>query len=569
MDGVLPIIRLLRTFNTEQLERLVVLRRVPPRSSSGIVDIAEWLVDPGHVRGSIERLGWRAARRMAMGDPAALDRAQALALAVPGEPGPQLVPAARAAIADVLACATPVSEAPALSLPDAGRDARGAERAQALAALVADLVADFDGGTRAARDGRLGSRLAGVDVRRIAAELQLTPAFVEAVVDDMYRAGVAGPADDAWVPTERGRALERGPRIERWRTMAETWLDRLSVADREAVLGRTDAHGGARTDASSTDRGIDAVTGALELGLLVDGTLTEAGKHLLDDRLDDAAAAIERGLPAEIQQVYVQPDLSIVAPGPLAPEAETRLRTVADLERRGTASTYRLSTASLARAFATGLDEAEITRRLTQLSIVPLPQPVTYLIAEASARHGLIRLRPLGSGTRIQSTDHELLDRLEVDQSLGALRLRRRPDGSLDSLLSPEHAASVLTEARLPVMLEDEHGTPLGPRQPRTAPPPRLTISAAVHRFAVALRDDARRQGDGDESNAWLQQRLERARRAKSVMRIRVTVEGAEPVVMTVIPASMTPRWLRVIDPEADVERTFPLDAIELLDDAP
>lgn len=559
VDGVVAVIRLLRTLDVESLATLIAQRRIVARASSGVVDVAEWLLEPDHVREALQRLGWRGLDRLHRGEPDALATAQSLALAVPGDNRPELFPMVRELTTGLLAGATPVDEAPAAVPVDSGRDARGGERAQALTSLVADLIVEFDATARAARDGRGGPRLAGVEVRRIAVDLDLAPEFVESVADAMYRAGLAGPAGETWVPTALGRNLERGRRIDRWRAMADAWLDALGIDEREAVLGAAEA--------SAPERGIDAVEAATQLGLLVDGALTTSGRHALSGDVDAAAAAMAGELPTEIESVYVQPDLSVIAAGPLAPGPEARLRRVADLERRGTASTYRLSTSSLDRAFASGLTEDEIVDLLADLSLVPLPQPVTYLVAEASARHGLIRVRPFGSGTRIRSDDAAALDHLEVDQALSALRLRRRPDGSLDSLLAPAHVANALTEARHPVMLEDERGTPVGPREPSTAPPPTPIVSAAAQRFATSLRDDADRQGDADESTAWLQQRLDRARRAKATVRIRVRIDDVEPVELTVIPASMSPRWLRVVDPEADVERTFPLAAIELLDD--
>lgn len=571
MGDVLPVIKLLRTFDVEQLEALIVQRRIVARASSGIVDVAEWLVDPTHVIEAAERLGWRTVRRILSGDAAALERAMHLAFAVPASSlhpddadasaEPVLLEVVERSFRAVLERATPIADAPAGAPSDASRDARGAERAHALAALVADLIVDLDVSARAARDGRGGPRLAGVEVRRIATAIELSPEFVESVADAMYRAGLAGPADETWAPTELGRRLERGPRIDRWRAMTEAYLDSLGVDEREAVLGTVS------NDAAEPARGVDAIEAATQLGLTVDGSLTTAGALTFDDRVDEAAEFLAGQLPAEVDRVYVQPDLSVIAPGPLESDAEARLRSVADLERRGTASTYRLSAASIARGFESGLDEPAIIDLLSTLSIVPLPQPVTYLVAETSARHGLVRVRPFGSGTRILSTERAVLDGLEVDQALGALRLRRRPDGSLDSLLTPAHVASALAEAKVPATLEREDGTPVGPRAPRTAGPPTIVVSATARRFAANLRNDAERHADGDEESAWLQQRLERARRAKATVRIRVRIDDAQPADLTVVPASMTSRWLRVIDPDADVERTFPLGAIELLDD--
>lgn len=569
MDGVIRVLRVLRGLPVDALARLVAERRVPVRASSSIVDVAEFLLDDDAITAALDRLGWRELDRLDRGDVGALERAAALVLAVPdtgpdssGAPGAgrmRVLPEVCAVLERELAVALPVPGSPADGEADARRDARGAERAHHLAVLVADLVADFDASPRAAREGRGGTRLAGVDVRRIAADMELAPELVDGLAHGMYLASLAGAVDGAWSPTALGRKLGLDSRVARWRAIVDAWLDVLGVHNRNAVLGAASPR--------AAVRGLNAVEAATELGLLVDGVLTSAGRLALSGDLDGAAAAIAAQLPEEIDRVYVQPDLSVVAPGPLTPEAEAKLRRVAELERRGPASTYRLSAASVSRALASGLDAAAIEASLRELSLVPLPQPVTYLVTEASARHGRIRVRPSQSTTIVRSVDADALDQLAIDQSLAALRLRRRSDGSLESLLGAEHVTAALSDARYPVIAEDEHGTPIAARRVRTAPAREVLVPAAAQRFATALHDDAQRHADGDDASAWLAQRLDRARRAKALVRIRVAIDGRPPLELRVLPASLSPKWLRVIDPDADVERTFPLSAIELLED--
>lgn len=573
----------MRRLDVDALAALAVARRIPARASSGLVDVAEWLVEPDNVRSALERFGWRGLDRLARGEADALRRAERVALAFPRghDAAPaaadaddlELLDVARDEMTALLAGATRVEDSRAGGRGDAdadrdadaqgadhARDARGAERAHALAALVADLVADLDATPRAARDGRGGPRLAGVEVRRLAGDLDLAPELVEHVAHSMHRARLAGPVGDSWAPTELGRRLERGPRIDRWRAVLEAWLDGLGVAQREAVLGEAPV--------VAADRGLDPVEAATELGLLVDDRLTTPGRLALAGDLDGAAAAMAPLLPAEVDGVYVQPDLSVISPGPLAPDTEARLRTVADLERRGTASTYRLSPASITRALESGLDADAIEALLRDVSLTPIPQPVTYLVAEATARHGRIRVRPGdGTGSIVSSDDADTLDQLAVDQSLSALRLRPHADGSLASTLSPAHVAAALADARFSAAVEDSRGRPaaaIGPRTASAGPPP---VPASTARLAAALRDDADRQGDADDASAWLTQRLDRARRAKSPVRLRVRVQGSPDVEVRVIPASLSARWVRVIDPDADVERTFPMSAVELLDE--
>ena len=100
---------------------------------------------------------------------------------------------------------------------------------------------------------------------------------------------------------------------------------------------------------------MDAHTRLAEwLGVTAHQAPSTAGAALVEEGPDAAAAVMAAQFPAEVDRVYLQHDLTIVSPGPLAPEIETRLRGIAELESRALASTFRISAASVDRALTAG-----------------------------------------------------------------------------------------------------------------------------------------------------------------------------------------------------------------------
>ena len=69
-------------------------------------------------------------------------------------------------------------------------------------------------------------------------------------------------------------------------------------------------------------------------------------------------------LPARVDHVLVQADLTAIAPGPLTPEAARDLGALADVESRGGATVYRFSLYSLATARGLGWTSDDILETL-------------------------------------------------------------------------------------------------------------------------------------------------------------------------------------------------------------
>lgn len=552
MKSVVQLLGDLRARDEHELATLVVERRVPGRGTGSLIDLAEWLLEPRRVRDDLERLGWRELHRLRTGDLDALRRARARGFAT-GPEAPTLLPGVSRPLHNLLER----SSDPIADIEDDGLDARAGERALAVSSLGADVLVRLDAAPVAVRTGRSGPRFGGTDVRRIAVTLDEPPELVTAVTGWLAAAALVADADGVWRPTSAGRAYLDGGTVERWTILADQWLDSLTVDEHDALV-----HG--------AETGSEATTIAESIGALSGGDLTPVGRAALSDELDDAVARVRAAVPDEIDGVYIQPDLTIIAPGPLPARDDAGVRAIADLETRGLASTYRLSLASLARGLGSGLGIDEIRERLRSLSLTPLPQPVEYLLDEAGRTHGLVRVRRAGEdgtdGTRVSSSDPTLLDRLGVDQDLRPLDLRHGASGTLFSSLSVETVYWALVEARYPVVLEDESGHERPAIEHVTAVPGRASIPPQAHELARALLADSGRLAD-DEATTWLQRRLELARRARAAVRVRVRIEGDDPRVLELRPLSVSAHRLRARDDASDVERTLPLDALELLED--
>lgn len=301
-------------------------------------------------------------------------------------------------------------------------------------------------------------------------------------------------------------------------------------------------------------------------------------------------AELEAALPAEVDKVYLQHDLTIIAPGPLAPPVDARIRSIADIENRGVASSYRVSRASIDRALASGETEASLREFLAGISLTGVPQALDYLLTEGGHRHGLVRVGPArsgspmsartdtnapesatatgsgsGAGTRIRSADATLLAALAVDQSLGALGLRRDESGGLTSRIDAVPAYWLLLDAGYPVLAVDAAGEPrmlrrariLDLREPPLPPPDDPPITPAVVELVTRLRQASIEAGDDDA--AWVGRELGKAVRARTPVVIEVRLADGSSTRLEVTPLSVANGRLRCVDVRAGVERTVPV----------
>ena len=130
-----------------------------------------------------------------------------------------------------------------------------------------------------------------------------------------------------------------------------------------------------------------------------------------------------RLLPAPVDHVLLQADLTAVAPGPLESELARRLQLVADVESRGGATVYRFTSGSVRRALDIGWSAVEVQDFITSVSRTPVPQPLTYLVDDTARTFGNVRVGHAEAFLR--ADDETALTELLHHPKAGTLGLRR------------------------------------------------------------------------------------------------------------------------------------------------
>ncbi|MFC4603480.1 helicase-associated domain-containing protein [Rhodococcus kronopolitis] len=278
----------------------------------------------------------------------------------------------------------------------------------------------------------------------------------------------ADTGDDYWAPTGAADSWTGTATAQRWHLLAQTWLDlprrpwligmrdehdkpiaalseevRATSAprDRRFVLGLLaelgSGHGASATEVVATvawrrprwsarlraDAVRHVLAEAAAVGLVGRDALSSAGRSLLHDApAESAIAEITASLPAPIDYVLVQADLTVVAPGPLTPELREQVSLVADLESAGTATTYRISEASVRRALDAGLGASQLHTLFATRSRTAVPQSLTYLIDDVARRHGQLRAGMASSFLRCE--DPALLAEVLASPVAESLALR-------------------------------------------------------------------------------------------------------------------------------------------------
>lgn len=464
-----------------------------------------------------------------------------LALVWGGRTSRRAVHAARGLVATAPTPTWPRPELRVVTQRDAGDvDAQAALHAREALAQVRDLLDDWSAHPPAIlRSGGLSLRDFAAARRRLHTDWPHTAMTIEIA----HAAKLC--ADDRedpphWVPTDQYDAWLGRSTAEQWSDLVAAWLalPRLpSVADQKTQVLSADrdrraipvlrrqvldllasAPVGAQVDADNVLAVLDdrqprragelrrltveaTLREAGDLGLLGAGALSRAARLLLDAPRGSTAArraheqlvhrALHDALPADVDRVVIQADLTVVAPGPLVAHVARALRLVADVESRGHATVFRISEASIRRALDSGWDASAIHSLLDEISSTDVPQPLTYLIDDVARKHGAVRIgNALGY---VRSDNAETLTALLGDRRLRVLGLSRIADTVLISQATAPEVISALRAAGYAPAAESPDGQVLirrpddrRTRAPRpqpvtsTRPPEDALINAAV-----------------------------------------------------------------------------------------
>jgi hypothetical protein len=173
--------------------------------------------------------------------------------------------------------------------------------------------------------------------------------------------------------------------------------------------------------------------------------LSRGGRGLLTGGEDAASDGMRGLLPEPVDHVLAQPDLSLIAPGPLVADLAGTLAVVADVESSGGATLYRVTDGSIRRALDSGWSATDLQDFFTRASRTPVPQALQYLIDDVARQHG--RLRVGAIECYIRSDDHGLVSQVLSDRRTANAELRRLAPGVLVSGLPPDEVLSVLRAA--------------------------------------------------------------------------------------------------------------------------
>lgn len=103
---------------------------------------------------------------------------------------------------------------------------------------------------------------------------------------------------------------------------------------------------------------------------------------------------VESIVPATVDKIIPQADMTILAPGPLPPEMQKELSLLAQIESPGMASVWRISPESIRRGLESGRTGAEILQWFEENSMGELPQALSYLIKDQARAYGVLRGGP-------------------------------------------------------------------------------------------------------------------------------------------------------------------------------
>jgi hypothetical protein len=413
---------------------------------------------------------------------------------------------------------------------------------------------------------------------------------------------LASEAERAGAPTARRAVLEVLAGLEPGTApTADEVLALLAWRAPRRAKGRETIHREVLTDA--------AVLGVTGLGALTSyGRVLTTREEAPDDdplgvRADeepDVAGALDGLLPAPVDHVLMQADLTAVVPGPPEPALAAELDLIAEQESAGGASVHRVTEASVRRALDAGYTADDLHALFRRRSRTPIPQGLTYLVDDVARKHG--GLRAGGAGAYVRSDDEALLVQLLADKRLGTLALRRLAPTVLVTPYQIGRLLAALREAGYPPVHEDASGAavlsrsksrrapvrtsaglrtdPLGP--PPLTPPRLAGIVEQIRRGDAAARAARRApvtvraaNGQGVEGLTAVQAHsqalavLQQAVRDKALVWVGYVDAHGATASRLVRPVSIGGGYLRAEDERTEMLHTFALHRITaaVLDD--
>ena len=264
---------------------------------------------------------------------------------------------------------------------------------------------------------------------------------------------------------------------------------------------------------------------------------------------EDVAAATATLVPASVDTLIAQADMTVLAPGPLEPAMAGFIERIADLESPGLASVWRISEASVRRGLDSGLTAPEIHSWLADHVLGEVPQAITFIIDDTARTHGAIRAGEALS--YIRSEDPALI--ATAAEKLG---LRVLAPTVAISHLPLAKLMTALRTAGLQPTAEDDQGVSvnMAPEPalvaptPSTLPKSRRVAPEQVRAIVAKLRSaETTDAGSGDAFET-----LRAAARARRHVTVGYVDKQGRGKTITVLPLSVTAGQVDALDEAKD-----------------
>jgi hypothetical protein len=417
------------------------------------------------------------------------------------------------------------------------------------------------------------------DLKRLADRLNKTVDFAREIFELARLARIAILAEHRWQLGSAARMWVDAQPIERWTHLAQAWRAAVGDSAGNDLVAALSTASEKSLDALLTKQyplADNSIAAGLKrtvdrgnlIGITDRGLLSSWGIDVLGGRIAECSTKIEARLPAPVDRLIVQADLSLVAPGPLTTATEMRIREFADCEHIGFASTYRINALSITLGMENGLKAADIRELLVTLSGKDLPQPVDYLIRESEERFGrlVVHSTSIPEHSVATSSDAILLKSILNDPRLKPFGLVENSAGDLACKFDSEVLYFGLREAGFAAIRAEQTSndapvarSAIGQTQDHAAEG--LDLKASILADLARMREQDAKAGstpDGDDVTRQIQLAI----KSKARLSITVTTDAGVAHQFLLEPTGIANGRLRAKDRKADIERTLPLASI-------
>jgi hypothetical protein len=247
----------------------------------------------------------------------------------------------------------------------------------------------------------------------------------------------------------------------------------------------------------------------------------------------------------------------MIAPGPIDYPTDRRIRLFAEPESVSLASNFRLTTTSVVHGMECGLTEKDIRSTLDRLATTEIPQPVDYLLKDASEKFGSLTIQSSAKGSIIEAKDPAMLAQIKNQTELRAFHFVPITENQMLSKHESDLLYFNIRSCGYPIIRIDEKSKVISPTStPETVKKDVVDISEQV----AALRSST--PSDVSEQELGINRQLELSLKNKITVEVVVSTRDGKQVKFELLPTSLAAGRLRGKDMHAETERTLPVSKI-------